>query len=492
VAIEVGDKKVGFVQEGGKAVELYVFGDEFYSYYETDEGFTAVYDNDKGVFCYAEILNGYFISTEVPVTEKPPRGLRKSLREHKAVQITRFSRRYNSIVPFPDSFWSAATLRTYGDNKGLLPGRKLCEGKVRGLTVIVEFPDVRFSGCVDDVSDFMNGRDYRKNGNSCSVRDYFFSVSAGKLDYENEVVGPVMMGKPRSFYRSTLMAEEVFEKVVEEKGSGFLYGFDSRREGIIDAVNILYAGNIDYMDYLWPHINFFEVKLGKVRSHFYMLTGLGERGKFSIGSVCHETGHMLCRFPDLYDYGQRDNDFSKSAGVGDFCLMGTGSDLNGKRSPAPVCAYLRDLAGWTVESVVLDRPGRIEVRQGDYGRIVKYVVSEPNEYFVIENRFRKGLDCYLPASGLAVYHCDTGGSNEWQQGTPQFHYQCALLQADGHRDLECNVNRGDEGDLFGKVSGVALSRNTNPSSRRWDGSDSEMVISDISEPGDVISFEFGY
>ena len=60
-----------------------------------------------------------------------------------------------------------------------------------------------------------------------------------------------------------------------------------------------------------------------------------------------------------------------------------------------------------------------------------------------------GLDRGLPASGLAVYHCDILGSNELQQGTAAKHYQCALLQADGRRDLELNANRGDGDDLFG-------------------------------------------
>lgn len=66
----------------------------------------------------------------------------------------------------------------------------------------------------------------------------------------------------------------------------------------------------------------------------------------------------------------------------------------------------------------------------------------------------------------------------------------ALIQADGRRDLE-NDRRGDATDLYGAVDGVALSDETAPSSRLWDGSDSVLVLSNISGPGERIQFRAG-
>ena len=66
-----------------------------------------------------------------------------------------------------------------------------------------------------------------------------------------------------------------------------------------------------------------------------------------------------------------------------------------------------------------------------------------------------------------------------------------MLQADGHLDLENNRNPGDEGDLFGEISGVALSNTTTPSTREWEGSDSGLLINDISAAGETISFVTG-
>lgn len=122
---------------------------------------------------------------------------------------------------------------------------------------------------------------------------------------------------------------------------------------------------------------------------------------------------------------------------------------------------------------------------------MKFSTDKANEYFIVENRTKLGLDSHLPSSGLAILHCDTLGSNEWQEGTRNEHYQCALLQADGHLDLENNRNAGDETDLFKAKAGVVLSNTTTPSSREWDGTDSGFLISDITAPDDTIDFSVG-
>ncbi len=120
-----------------------------------------------------------------------------------------------------------------------------------------------------------------------------------------------------------------------------------------------------------------------------------------------------------------------------------------------------------------------------------YETGKINEYFLVENRSGIDLDASIPASGLAVYHCDTLGSNEWQGGSASKHYQCGLLQADGSLDLETNRSMGDEKDLFGRMVGIALSHDTRPASVLWDGSDSGLMISNIGEPGRVITFVIG-
>ncbi len=478
-----------FPQKSGPDIRLRVFGNHDYSRYETITGFTVIHDHDLGLFCYASESDHRLVSTRVPVDQTPPFSIVRHLSD--TVTATGSMREGERSAESVEARIHHTIDRTFGPNQGLLNGRKLSIGSVRGLTILVNFADVNSRTTAADVERMTNGPDYTLNGNISSVRDYFLTVSNGKLDYTNTVVGPYTLSQERAFYMNNLLVEEALALAVADGVS--LTDFDSRGDGIVDALNILYAGQSVYEGNLWPHNSFLEVMHDGVRTNLYLLTGLGRNSsELTIGTFCHENGHLLCRFPDMYDYGSRDNDGRDSAGLGRYCLMGSGNHLDFGRSPAPVCAYLRDLAGWCDAVIDLNISGTFDAPHGDYGTVMKYRSSKPNEYFVIENRTRQGLDRALPASGLAVYHCDIFGSNEHQQGSPSRHYQCALLQADGRRDLENDArNQGDSEDLYTQVAGIAITSTTNPNTREWDLRDSGLILSDISASGDAMSFSVG-
>jgi len=482
---------LSFGQANGPDIRLRVTGDEFYASYETLDGYTAVSDTDRGFFCYGYLHNGVLVSSGVPVTSPPPAGTVRHLRETLAVRHGRFEARRSRIRP-AGARTSNASVLTFGPSQGLLEGRRLANGAVRGLTILVEFQDVRTTVTQADVSDMLNGANYTRNGNFSSAREYFRTVSTGKLDYSNDVVGPFRLSQNRAFYINNLLVKEALDLAV---ASGVnLSHYDSRGEGIVDALNIMYAGQTQYEGDLWPHNSTLDLRYGAISTNLYLLTSAGRSAAdLSIGTFCHENGHLLCRFPDMYDYGavNREGDGVQSAGIGSYCLMGSGNHLNSGRTPSPVSAYLRDLVGWCNNEIILNSTPSAMAVHGDYDTVLKYRTNAPNEYFIVENRSKIGLDQHLPSSGLAVYHCDTLGSNEFQQGTGARHYQCALLQADGNTDLEHNVNQGDGTDLFSAVNGVALSHATSPSTRLWSGADSGLVISDVDVPDVRIGFRIG-
>lgn len=224
--------------------------------------------------------------------------------------------------------------------------------------------------------------------------------------------------------------------------------FDSQGRGIVDSVCIMYAGRTEYKGDLWPHNWVHRQAYDGMRTELYTVTSMGRSpDDLSIGTYCHESGHLLCRWPDLYDYGtaEREGDDFTSAGMGTYCVMGAGNHLGDGRTPSPVCVYLRRLVGWCGQDVDIAGADNYVAKHGDYDTALIYQHPEraDTEYFLVENRSRDDFDVNLTASGLAVYHCDIDGSNEFQQGTSAHHYQCALMQADGHLDLETNANQGD-------------------------------------------------
>jgi len=377
MSVLIGEMIVCGQRTGGE-VQLRIFGDEFYARYETPDGYTVVFDKDYGGYCYALLAAGRFVSSGVPIGKPLPAGLRKHLKEDPEVRNEKFERNYNLFRP-PEIDPDSSGTRTLGPDGGLLDGRKVNQGTIRGLTILVDFEDITTTISSEAVYEMFNGTGYTANGNFCSVNEYFKIISSGKLNYVNTIIGPVKLSKPRSYYISNLLVKEALDIAVNQF-SVDLADFDSRGEGIVDAINILYAGNSQYNGQLWPHNSVAGHRYGSVRTHYYQLTGLGTHPvDLRIGTICHENGHLLCRFPDMYDYGKRDGDSEKSQGIGRYCLMGSGNHLNDRRTPSPVCAYLRQLAGWVDTVVQLDSPGKFTAAHGAYDTVWKYETPIPNE-----------------------------------------------------------------------------------------------------------------
>jgi hypothetical protein len=114
--------------------------------------------------------------------------------------------------------------------------------------------------------------------------------------------------------------------------------------------------------------------------------------------------------------------------------------------------------------------------------------GEPSsEYFLVENRQRERYDSELPGEGLLVYHID----DSLDSNSDEAHYMVALEQADANFDLEFARNRGDEGDAYPGPSGNRrFDRTSVPNSKSYNGVDTRVAITDISDAGPVMSAQF--
>ncbi|HWP11766.1 MAG TPA: M6 family metalloprotease domain-containing protein [Ramlibacter sp.] len=355
-------------------------------------------------------------------------------------------------------------------------------GDCLGLCLPVEFPDVPRTLPREEIEAFCNRHGYPGFGNNGSVFDYYFDNSGGSLRYRTLVAPYYMARHDREYYtdENVPQGQRSAELVREALEHHLAHGFDVGELTVdagnaVRATNLLYAGPVvnAFAKGLWPHASTMTdgtpAPGGRLFADFQVCAMDSE---LSLGVYCHENGHMLCDFPDLYRFG------SVRAGCGNYCLMSFGAVAD-VRNPPQIGAYLKYRAGWGSPELIAR--GKI-CRASAQGNRFFILEKSPGatEYFLIEHRQRSGRDAALAGEGLAIWHIDELGSNTAPDTAPRGHRhdECALVQADGRDDL-AGVNDGDDSDLFSATGQPVFSASGKPSSRWWDGTPSGPQISRI-------------
>lgn len=467
-------------QPDGTVVNIKIFGDEYYRFVESMDGFTLVRDQSTGVICYARVsADGTELeSTGVRVDSVDPMTLgiqphvrisKESLREK--VRLARAEAGMEMPGQFRPDFAAPST------------------GNVLGLVVLIDFDDEPATVPASDVDDFCNLPGYSANGNNGSVWDYFNDVSDGALNYTCWVMPSYYRADSlKSYYddcsvKGGYKVQLITEVLLWLDANGHDFSvYDSNGDGYIDAINMLYAGNAScpWTYGLWPSSNNIHdlLTLDGKKTDRFQLTDIG--GALTIGTFCHENGHMVGGFPDLYDY-----DYD-AYGVGRWCLMGYQYSTN----PQEVCAWLKIQAGWATPTVI-GSPQTINIGpSSNNDNIYKFPSGAANEYFLVENRRQTGHDANLPDAGLLFTHIDENGDHNANEMLPGSHYPMTVMQADGDWDLENNNNSGDSTDLYAGPTYDALAVCTDPNTDWWDGSQSGFNFNNISSSATTMSFDY--
>ena len=486
-----------FTNPDGSTIQVRGWGNQYYAVFETLDGFTVVQDPETGFYRYAQLSDDKndLVTTDAKVGEVDPQSL--GLRPH--IRIRQKSAKQKalsaSMLQGEPSRWQGRRQQKKAQLREIVPTTKaealplstVTVGNYVGLCILIQFPDVSGTIPQQEVSNFCNLSGYSGYGNNGSVRDYFYDNSRGKLTYTNAVTQYYTAAHNRSYYTDetisfgTRARELIVEALNYLKSHAFNFSqLSSDSNGFVYALNVFYAGPTvnNWAKGLWPHswglASPFDAGGGKKFSD-YQITNIGS--ELTLRTFCHENGHMICDFPDLYDYGY------ESVGVGNYCLMCYGGN---NKNPVQVCAYLKNEAGWST-NVTTITPG-ITAHLSAVNNEFYVFAKNTTEYFIIENRQKTGRDTFLPDAGLAIWHVDELGSNDNEQMTSSKHYECSLEQADNRFDLEKNKNGGDSDDLFGSPYNTQFSDSTSPSSKWWDGSNSGLNITQISASAATMTF----
>jgi len=361
-------------------------------------------------------------------------------------------------------------------------------GEVRVIVVLVGFPDKPLTQTKQHFEDLFFSTGVLPNG---SVREYYTEVTNGLVTITGKVVGPYTLPKTLQDYAhgasgmgsSIPNAQTMARDTAEAANPDVDFGpYDNDGNGFVDAFIIVHAGqgaeatgsNNDIWSHKWV-LSGGEYNADGTKIFAYLT--VPEDAK--IGVCCHELGHLLFGFPDLYDID------GSSEGIGDWCLMGSGS-WNGKGGwnhageiPAHPSAWCKANQGW-VSAVNQITNGPVTIPDVETNHKIYRLWKDgaaSSEYFLVENRQLIGSDSALPGEGLLIWHIDESiGSN-----SDETHPKVALMQADGQRQLERAANRGDSGDPFpGSSDNTHFTFSSNPNSKSYAGTATPVAVTDIS------------
>jgi len=452
------------VQPDGSSLRVMLVGNAHCSYYVTQD-YLPLCGNPVGGFRYASFSGRQLQPT--PMLAHEP-----ELRQAAEVNLT------EQLHIQPDTErWQQQQSMRHVEQKD----PQVLRGDRRGLIILVEFPDQKFSS--DDpkqvYNEIANQPGYSQHGAQGSVHDYFSAQSGGLLNLTFDVVGPFTLQKSVRYYgergedlgttRADLHAGEMIQEACLAADAHVDYSqYDWDGDNEVDQVFVLYAGygeasgGPDYT--VWPH----EWTLTDAADSSLELDGTivdtyacsaelsGDSGAVlnGIGTFCHEFSHCM-GLPDMYDTNWR------AFGMGDWDVMSHGSyngGFNGENPlgwcPAGYTSYEKMYCGWQ-EPIELNSLGSLDYKpttvkemkplsqQGEFYKIVN--PGRPNEYYLLENRQKNGWDSELPASGLLILHVDYM-PNPWRRNyvnSDADHQRVSIFHADNEASSGLPGELGD-------------------------------------------------
>ena len=319
-------------------------------------------------------------------------------------------------------------------------------GEKRQLVVLASFSDLDFRQAepLPIWERIFNEPNFKEDSYYGSVHDYFYDQSNGKFKLQFDLYA-IKVNNEHAVYRSTdyddsnaaLLIIDLVNSLKDIITDWAPYDWDN--DGNIDQLFVLYAGmgqsNGGDRNTIWPNqasLRFYDHDPITVSSNGkdYYIDKYGcfpEYGNISVsfGTLCHEFGHCL-GLPDFY--------YDSISILDSWDIMDHGNYNNNGYCPPCYSAQERMLLGWldvtelTEPTSIIDMPALSDAP-------VAYMIRNdnyPDEYYILENRQKKGWDQSLPGSGLVIFHIDYD-KDRWTQGIPNTYVdKCyAIIPANG-------------------------------------------------------------
>lgn len=472
-----GEKQL-FTQPDGTYVELKLFGDENYMRAETEDGFTVVRDAQTGWICYARLsadaktlqsTGVHYTANDGPAQQNM---LIQRLSKHLDISTEAKERLRHDTKKMLEAGHLAGSKQ---DSRGT-PVVSV-SGYIKGLCIVVDFPDEPGIVPIQEFSAFCNDTTYTGYGNKGSLRNFYRDISGGIVDYENVVFGYYHAPHTFKYYDSLPYAKGA--RMILDSALHWLaaQGFDFSTltlnpDHSIRAINLMYTGVPQtWAQGMWHHKgSYVGFNVNGISSKDYNCSPANEPLKLAV--VAHENGHMIGKWPDTYKYANNTGD----DGIGTFDLMcWPGND---GFNPVPPNPLFRSNAGW---GKVIDINGRNGVNADTANSMTcfRYInMNDTNEMFLIESRVKKDRSLQIEDQGLTIWHIDRNGNNQTT------HHEVFLEHAN-------NDSTKDNQACFSNGFNAEFGRTTWPNSNFYNGDPSGLRVWDISNVGSIMHYKLG-
>ena len=489
-------------QPDGSYITVMMRGDEHCHMLFSADGTPLFYNTKSHAFEYAQLKAGRLSGSGIIAKDAADRDMKAK------AYVAKMDMNARPKAALPTRSFEPA--KSHGSRKAGSPKRIRINdfptiGHQKSLVILWEFSDTNFTS-IENPKLFFNGLlntpgfTWEGTGINGSAVDFYHASSFNKFDPEFDVVGPVKLSKPATYYGSDDPSQDamIYEAIIEscqalDDEINFA-DYDTDNDGKVDNIYFFYAGNgqadtPNGTSLIWPHSWYLGetgwkqdlVLDGKQIDRYTCSNELryksdGTKIPTGIGTFVHEFGHVL-GLADHYDtsYGML------TFGLGAWDTMASGSYNNDMNTPPVFSAFERAELGWLDYTDLDIDADSINVLPylADCNKAYRIKVdgTNDNEYFILENRQKKDWDKYLPGHGLLTWHIDMDEA-AWKGNyvnTDMTHQRVDIVEVDGSA-----TDATRNGDIMPGVSNI-----TQYQLKSWAGNDL-LKIDHVAERNDTI------
>ena len=368
-------------QSDGTTITVILRGDEHINWYTTLDGVLLVQAADNSYYVGKVTKDGRLIATQQLAHEAAWRSNAETNLISKQDKDKFYSYVSKVAEQSENSYNNRPLTRvTVDSGYGGVPYFPHT-GSPKALVILAEFADTTFTiqNTKQVFTNYLMNEGhftetaYAQNRNYKGVRGYFKDCSYGQFTPTFDVVGPVKLPKPQTYYGAgndniTDLMTDACNAVDNEVDFS---QYDANGDGLVDLVYIIYAGHsANYRGNastdIWPKSGTtilsktFDGKSIRRYGVSNELAGRENKKKEKetingIGLFCHEFSHTL-GLPDIYAIPGTAAADQDNQGMEYWDLMDGGTEVQNGRVPSPYLAWEREAMGWmTIDKLTSDQ-----------------------------------------------------------------------------------------------------------------------------------------